>query len=52
MFDIVKTVRLDDMGREVVEWHRDADIIEVVRAIEANYPHSLIEAKYTRFGPS
>ena len=48
MFDVLKTVRLDETGREITEWHRDANLAEVVAALDAQYPHSVIEAKYTR----
>ena len=50
MFHKVKTIRLDDTGREVAEWH-DAEKIglaEIVAAIDAKYPHSLMEARYVR----
>lgn len=48
MFSTVKTIRLDETGREIAEWHHEANIIEVIRALDAKYPHSLIEARYTR----
>ena len=52
MFDKIKTIRLDETGREIAEWHpqagRDASLslAEVVAAIDAKYPNSLIEARY------
>lgn len=52
MFYQVKTIRLDEMGREVAEWHgtkeKPVNLAETVAAIDANYPHSLIEARYVR----
>lgn len=52
MFHQVKTIRLDSMGREVAEWHgnkeQPAKLAEIVAAIDANYPNSLIEARYVR----
>lgn len=50
MFKTVKTIRLDDFGREIAEWH-DAEKIglaEIVASIDAKYPHSLLEASYVR----
>lgn len=53
MFDRVKTVRLDSLGHEIVEWwpelpdrEHPADIAEIVADIEDMHPGSLISAKY------
>lgn len=47
MLDRVKTIRLDAMGNSVTEWH-EGTLAEIVAAIDANYPNSLIEARYVR----
>lgn len=50
MFTRVKTVRLNDYGQEVAEWH-EADgisLADVVAALDAKHPHSLVEARYVR----
>lgn len=52
MFDKVKTVRLDELGNHIAEWWpaegRDDNVslAEIVAAIDAKHPHSLIEARY------
>lgn len=55
MFDRVKTVRLDSLGHEIVEWWPEVpdpegqdtpDIAEIVADIEEMYPGALISAKY------
>jgi hypothetical protein len=52
MFDKIKTVRLDEMGNEIAEWHPQSgrddslSLAEVVAAMDVMYPNSLIEARY------
>ena len=48
MLDTIKTVRLDDMGREVTEFHHTDDFDELVKAMTANYPNALIEVRFTK----
>lgn len=45
MWDRVKTVHLDEVGREIATWHPTSDIEEVARAMFANYPNGVIEIK-------
>ena len=47
MMNTVKTVRLDNLGRQITEFHDGAAIGEVVARIEAEFPNSLIEARYS-----
>lgn len=47
MLDRVKTVRLDGMGNSIEEWH-EGTLADIVAAIDANHPNSLIEARYVR----
>ena len=47
MLNMVKTVRLDSMGNSIEEWHQGT-LADIVAAIDANHPNSLIEARYVR----
>lgn len=50
MFRNVKTIRLDDFGREIEEWHHaeTTSLAEIVAKIESRYPNSILEARYVR----
>ena len=47
MLNMVKTVRLDGMGNSIEEWH-EGTLAEIVAAVNADHPNSLIEARYVR----
>ena len=45
MWDRVKTVQLDEAGREIVRWHETNDLTAVARALLEEDPHGVIEIK-------
>lgn len=47
MFRVVKTVRLDDYGRPVVELFEGVSLSEAVAMLEVSHPHAIVEASYT-----
>jgi hypothetical protein len=52
VFDRVKTVVLDDMGREIVSWHGSKDdpanLRNVALKLLEDHPHGVIEIRYVR----
>lgn len=45
MWDKVKTVRVDQTGREIVEWWPGADFNVVAARMIEEYPHGMLEIK-------
>ena len=45
MWDKVKTVHVDEAGREIVRWHETSDLDAVARALLDEQPHGVLEIK-------
>lgn len=45
MWDRVKTVHVDEAGREIVRWHDTSDLDAVAKVILAEQPNGVLEIK-------
>lgn len=45
MWEKVKTVHVDETGREIVQWHATSDIQEVARLMFEEHPRGVLEIK-------
>jgi hypothetical protein len=45
MWDRVKTVHVDETGREIVRWHDTEDLDSVARALLDEAPNGVLEIK-------
>jgi hypothetical protein len=48
MMNTIKTVRLNDMGQQITEFHHTDDFDALVKFMTVEYPNSLIEVRFTK----